>query len=148
MTKLWKFVFFWDFVFRRLRLKITKWPYILCLTSNPKNKGTLFSPTFEIDGNEVPLLFDFKVKWPSYRHFVFSGFIFHWAPMFCIDKRAITWPNDLKIKNKHTLFSPTFKIEENKVSLLFLFQSNITALESFCLFPFWLLPQKNAEIKA
>ena len=33
------------------------------MTSNPKNKDTLFPPTFKIEENKVPLIFGSEVKW-------------------------------------------------------------------------------------
>ena len=37
--------------------------------SPPKNKGTLFSPTFKIEENKVPLFFGLEIKWRGYGHF-------------------------------------------------------------------------------
>ena len=37
--------------------KNTKGPYLLYMMSDKKNKGTLFSSTFEVEENKVPLFF-------------------------------------------------------------------------------------------
>ena len=42
------------------------------MTSNPKNKDTLFSQTFKIEENKVPLIFGLEVKWMDYGHFEFD----------------------------------------------------------------------------
>ena len=36
-------------------LKTTKWLYLSILTSNQENKATLFSLTFKVEENKVPL---------------------------------------------------------------------------------------------
>ena len=52
---------------------ITKWPQIPHMTSDPKNKDTLFSHTFKMEGNKVPLFFGLEVKWMDYSHFEFQA---------------------------------------------------------------------------
>ena len=38
------------------------------MTSNPKDKDTLFYPTFKVEENKVPLFFGLEVKWMGYGH--------------------------------------------------------------------------------
>ena len=75
--------------------------------------------TFKIEENVVPYFFLFEVKLLIYGNFVFF-YILSYAILSLNNKIAIN-PTDLK-KNKDsifssTLFSPTFKLEENKVPL-------------------------------
>ena len=43
------------------------------MTTDPKN-DTLFSPTFEIEENKVPLYFGLEFKWTGNGHFSFDKF--------------------------------------------------------------------------
>ena len=70
------------------------------------------------------LLFCFELNWARYDHFHFQ-----WLLAFHIQiSKMKKWPYltqfSSKCKNKPTLFSPTFKIEEKKVVLLFCFELN------------------------
>ena len=40
------------------------------MTSDPKEKDTLFPQTLQIEENKVHLFFGFEVKWLSYGNFV------------------------------------------------------------------------------
>ena len=50
-------------------LKITKRLYLTQIKSNEKNKGTLFSSTFKVEGNKVHLFFRFEVNLLRYSKF-------------------------------------------------------------------------------
>ena len=45
------------------------------MTYNPKNKDTLFSPTFKIEESNVPLFFGLEVKWMGYGHLSFHEIV-------------------------------------------------------------------------
>ena len=50
--------------------KTTTWLYLIYLTSNQENKGTLFSSTLKVEGNKVLLFFHFGLKLPRYKYFL------------------------------------------------------------------------------
>ena len=51
--------------------KNTKCPYINYMMSDQKNKGTLFSSTFEVEEMKEPLFFGSEVNLVSYWNFIF-----------------------------------------------------------------------------
>ena len=51
--------------------KMTTSSYLPQMMSDPKNKGTLFSSTFEVEENTVPLFFWFDVNLVRYGNFDF-----------------------------------------------------------------------------
>ena len=48
-----------------------KWPYLGPWASNCKNKTTLFSSIFKVEGNKVVLFFQFRAQRPRYGYFLF-----------------------------------------------------------------------------
>ena len=52
--------------------KMTKSSYLPQMTSNPKNKGTLFSSTFEVEENKVPLFYMYEAFLQRYWQIVDS----------------------------------------------------------------------------
>ena len=77
MRDLWPF---WNLSLRRLKTRSwenSKWPKPIQLTSNPKNKGTLFYSIWKVGENKVSLFFGLEVKWMGHSHFEFSlDFVF------------------------------------------------------------------------
>ena len=61
-------------LFLRKRLYLSPW------ASNPKNKTTLFSPTFKIEGNKVVLFFGLEVQGPRYQGFERGTYCNFWGP--------------------------------------------------------------------
>ena len=55
--------------------KMTKSSYLPQMTSNPKNKGTLFSSTLKVEDNEVFLFFGFEFDLVRYGIFEFLLFL-------------------------------------------------------------------------
>ena len=51
--------------------KMTKRSYLPQMTSDPKNKGTLFSSTLKVEDKKVLLFFQFEVNLVSYCNFEF-----------------------------------------------------------------------------
>ena len=84
------------------------------MTSYPKNKDTLFCSTFKIGKSNVTLLFGLQVAWMGYDNFEFPKIL-----SLIVSGIKQKWPYiphmTFNPKNRDTLFSPTFKIEGNKV---------------------------------
>ena len=103
------------------KLQKIKWPYLGSWATNQKTKDTFFSSTFKVRESKVSLVFEFMAQGPRYWHF----------PTFMIsctllpELQKIKWPYlgpwAINEKTKDTLLSQTFKVEEKKVSLVFLF---------------------------
>ena len=51
-------------------IKMTTWLYLSPEATNPKNKGTFFSPTFKVEGKKVPLFFGFVASGLNYSHVI------------------------------------------------------------------------------
>jgi len=108
--------------FKTKILKSIKWPYLAHCSSNWKNKTTLFYLTLKVEEKKVVLIFHFKLKWARYGHFYVSHFFTFKTKIL----KSRKWPYlahfSSKWKNKTTLFSLTFKVEEKKVVLFFHFR--------------------------
>ena len=80
-----------------------------------KNKGTLFSTTSKVQEKKVTLVFHNMAYWVRCGHFIKNM-----AKIEILDK---IWPYldqyPKNQKNKGTLFSSTFKVQEKKVTLVF-----------------------------
>ena len=96
-----------------------KWPYLSPRAKIEKTKGTLFSSTFKVWENKVPLVFEILAQVLRYSHFL----NFKTAPCWCGWQKMRKWlylsPWAKIEKTKGSLFSQTLKVEENKVSLFF-----------------------------
>ena len=47
------------------------WPYLSLRAKIDKTKGTIFSWTFLVGDDNMPLFFSFLASWPKYKHFLF-----------------------------------------------------------------------------
>ena len=117
MGQILPFCCFWKTLYKSGGIKITKWLYISYLTSGQENNGTLFSLTFKVEGNKVPLFSWLEVKWLTYSHFVF--FIEdHLYECGCQTTKELYLSHlTSNQENKGTLFPSTLKVKENKVPL-------------------------------
>ena len=111
------FVVFWKTLYKSAGTKITKWSYIRYLTSDQENNGTLFSLTFKVEGNNVPLFSWLGVKWFRYSHFVVLKKTIYMSAGAKITKWLYLSHLTFNRENKAILFSLTFKVEGNKVFL-------------------------------
>merc|ERR1711888_143428 len=96
-----------------------KGPYICAGASNPKNKGSLLSSTFKVEEKKVPLFFGFGTSGLRYGHFVIFMKAMIWSQIKKKRKGPYICPGASNLKNKGTLLSSTFKVEEKKVPLFF-----------------------------
>ena len=70
------------------------------MTSKWKNKTTLFSSTFKVWYNNMPLFFHFEVIWRSYAPFLVLSFSTLWAQIVkssCARAGSSLWPSELKL---------------------------------------------------
>ena len=103
-----------------------KWLYLSPRAKIEKTKGTLFSSTFKIWENKVPLVFKIFAQGLRYSHFLNSRMALSWR---CWQKRRkrLYLSSWAKIeKTRGTLFSQTLKVERNKVpSILLIFAQGL-----------------------
>ena len=106
--------------------KMSKSSYLPQMMSNPKNKGTLFSLTLKVEEGKV-LSFswsEFILVSNGYCYFVVS-----WDTGKPLRSHKMTKGSYLpqmtpNPKNKGTLFSSTFKVEDRKVGLFLKLEAN------------------------
>ena len=118
------FVVFKKSAYGFIGVKTTKWLYLSHLTSYQENKGTLFSSTFNVEENKVPLFSWFEVKWLRCSHFVvFKNIAYGFIGVKTTKSLYLSHLTSYQ-ENKDTLFSSTFKVGENKVPLFSWFEVN------------------------
>ena len=134
-------------------LKFRKWLYLSLRTKIEKNKGTLLSQTFEVEGNKMPLvssIIDQRLRYSLFLIFCHphqQGNILEFRKWLYLS----LW---VKIKKtKGTLFSQTLKVEGNKVPFVFsIFDQGLRYGQSknFEVFPFdvayWIMSTLEAAL--
>ena len=119
MSKIWQCNVSQLLTFKTKFLKSRKWPFVTHLSSNWKNNTPLFSLTLKVEEKKVFLFFHFKIKWARYGHFNVSQLLTFKTKILKSRKRPYLAQFSSKWKNKITLFSQTFEVEENN-GLIFL----------------------------
>ena len=98
------------------------WPYLSTQAKNQKSEGTLLPATFKVEEGQVPLLFSFVAQGLRYSHVIISmmtPFSLQLHDHQHIIKCPYLSSQATNQKIKYTQISPTFKVPESKVSLLF-----------------------------
>ena len=111
--------------------KNTKDPYLPYMKSGKKNKGTLFSSTFKVEENKVPLFLWSDANLVSYGYYL----VLHGCRTSDYKKqkleRSISPLYKARWKKEKHFFSSTFKVEENKVPLFSWSDANLVSYGYF-----------------
>ena len=107
-----------------------KLPLLSHVSSNPKNKDTLFSPTFKIEENKV-LFFGLEVTWLSYGNLVFSRDFFFGCLRLKSQNghRCLIWPLIQKIRTLYILQLSNWR---KWVAFIFWIGGHMRHLWQFC----------------
>ena len=113
-------------------VKTKKWLYLIYLTSNQENNGTLFSLTLKVEESKMSSFSGFEFKLLRYSHLI----VFKKTPYWGIWVKTTKWLYLSHLtsnqENKGTLFSSTFKVGE-KSAFIFLIWGQIAKIQSiFC----------------
>ena len=100
-----------------------KWPYLSSWAKNNKTKVTLLSQTLKVEEFKVSLFFLFLAQEPRYWQFLPLTIARTLHPELLKKKCFYLGSWAKHRKSKDTLLSQTLKVEEKKVSLVFLFRA-------------------------
>ena len=112
------FVIFRIALTKRQTKKMRKWPYLRPEAPNPKNKDTLFSPTFKVVEKKVPLFFGFGTSGLRYSHFVIFMIALTRSQIKKMRKWPYLSPEAPNKKIRHFLFF-NFKIWRKESTFIF-----------------------------
>ena len=101
---------------------------------NRKTKVTFFSSTFKVGESKVSLLFLFVAWKPRYGQFLPLTIDQTLDLSFKRRNGHISAPGPTNQKSKDTLLSPTLKVEEKKVSLVFRFGAQEPRYDHYFIF--------------
>ena len=115
--------------------KMLKISYLPQMTSHLKNKVNLLSSTCKVELGKVYPFSWSEVILVSYGKFIVSWRYQKTPQRLQNDKKLISPSNDVELKNKGTLFSSTFKVEDKKVHLFFYLDVNLVRYGDFVILP-------------
>ena len=103
------------------------------MKSGHENKGTFISSTFKVEENKVPFFFDIMQTW--WVMAIFFAYMLMAKHLITNHKKNTKGPYFPYMtsdeKNEYTLFSSTFKVEENKVPLFLWSDANLVSYGYF-----------------